>query len=87
LTVEAQARTASFVVPTEFRVLDRTEEEWRVIETALRSEARAARSGGTLDEAQASLLASIRADPSVTLAKANLEAGLDAISQAIAPEG
>jgi len=86
-TVEAQASSAGWIVPTEFRVLDRTEEEWRVIETALRSEARAARSGGALDEAQANLLASIRADPIVMQAKANLEAGLEAMSQVIAPPG
>lgn len=86
-TVEAQARSAGFIVPAEFRVLDRTEEEWRVIETALRWEARVARSGGSLDETQASLLASIRADPTVMQATANLEAGLDAMSQVIGPPG
>lgn len=81
--IDVQARNAAWIVSAELRVLERTPEEWRAIEGALRSEARAARSGSPFGGPEAALLASARADPAVIQAQANLAAGLAQMVEAI----
>lgn len=75
---------SSFSVPAEFRVLDRTTEQWHSIEGALRAEQRAERLGQPFVGAQAILLAGIRADIEVIAAEMRVAQHLAEVEAAIA---
>lgn len=77
------ATNARWLVPIEYRVAQRTPTEWEAIEIALRAEARAERSNESLGSGHATLLAAVRSDPAVIQAKANLDAHLGALTQAL----
>ena len=80
-----QWSAASRTVPTAFKAVERSAEQWDAIERALRAEARSQRLGAPLDAAHASLLASIRAEPAVVQAQAGLTESLAAIGVAFVP--
>lgn len=77
---------ASWRVPQELRVLDRSESEWRGIEIALRAKARAATGGAPLDPTDAGTLASIDASPEVAAAQAGLASQAADIAAAFAAQ-
>ncbi len=68
-------------VPAAFMVLDRTPEEWKIVEKAMRAEKRAMRRGETLNAAYAQLLGDIRSDIDVVEALQRIEANLATIDQ------
>lgn len=71
--------SASYSVPTEFRVVERTPQQWRELIRALRAEERALRLGETLSPQHAQLLATARAHSEVVQAAAQLATQLAAI--------
>lgn len=68
-----------------FRAVERSAEEWDLIENALKAEARAQRLQSALDEAQAALLAAVRSEAAVVAAEANLAGSLEAVRSAFVP--
>lgn len=78
------AGNAARRVPTEFIVLTRSPEEWSVIETAIRAESRAVRTGTELADEHAALLAGLRQDPAVVAAVARLDAAGETVEAAFA---
>lgn len=84
--LEVFIAAARFITPPEFKVVSRTDAEWKALEGALRAEARAARRGETLDQAKATLLASVRGNADVIAAKARLDGDLDEMIEALRPD-
>ncbi len=73
----------AYRVPPEFRANTRTHEQWKAIEQALRAERRAlADEDEELDDADATLLANVRAETEVVAAKLLLETNLTLIQAA-----
>ena len=70
---------ASRSVPASFKVLVRTDEQWRAIERALRAESRAAAGGPELSAEDAALLSSCRSDSAVVAAATRLDTQLASI--------
>jgi hypothetical protein len=68
-----------FRVPPEFRAVERTEDEWRAIEAALRAESRALRLNEELDELHAQLLNNVRSQAAVIDAGSRLQTDLQAV--------
>lgn len=68
-------------VEPSFRTHQRTLEQWKAIERALRAEKRALRLGEELDEDEAQLLANVRSDPLVTQAAIQLQIDLEIMTQ------
>jgi hypothetical protein len=66
-----------FKLPASFRILERTTEEWLIIEQALRVEQRCLRTGDALPDELEAALADIRSEPAVTAAEARLASDLD----------
>jgi hypothetical protein len=66
-------------VPSEFKVLSMADDEWVALEVAIRAEEWSQFSGALLDATQSSLLAAIRANPSVATAATQLAQSLAAI--------
>jgi hypothetical protein len=75
---------APYALPPEFRVLARTEAEWRCVVIALRAEARALRRSEQVDESIAELLATIRAEQGVVQAAIDLDSELAMIEAVFA---
>ena len=68
---------AAHRVPPEFRVAERSPEQWRAIKLALRAERRAIRLGEEVAEDHAQLLAEVRSDAALAEAAINLTANLE----------
>lgn len=66
-------------VPAAFLANDRTEDEWWMIERAVRAERRALRRGYELDPAHEQVLSDVRAEPEVQAARLRLDGDLDAM--------
>lgn len=66
-------------VPAEFRVLQRSEDDWKAVEKALRAERRALRRGEALEPAMEQLLTALRTEPAVVAAKQRLDSHLPAM--------
>ena len=75
-------RNKDWEVLFEFRMVDRTEQEWVDLRKALDNEKVSAKLGTTPSVSQQALLASLRANSKVALAKANLETNLSAAKAA-----
>jgi len=73
---------ATFNVDPQYRVAERSAEQWKSIEGALRAEKRAIRRGTELDPIQATLLTALRQESEVSAAAARLSAHL-ATTQAV----
>jgi hypothetical protein len=69
-------------LPIEFLVIDREETVWVALRDALANERISARLGEMRDAAAQTLLAQLRADPAVSMARANLDANLGVIEAA-----
>jgi len=83
LILLANWRTAAtFNVDPQYRVAERSAEQWKSIEGALRAEKRAIRRGTELDPTQATLLTDLRQESEVGAAAARLSAQL-ATTQAV----
>jgi hypothetical protein len=74
----------AYHIPSEMRVLVRTDQEWKELETAVAEEQSDLETGQPIPEAVANLLAQVRADPSVVAARAALDANLTAIEAVFA---
>lgn len=72
---------SAYRVDPAFRTTQRTHEDWKVVEEALRAERRALRMGEELHEEYAELLMELRAEPAVPEASALLEANLEGMQQ------
>ena len=68
--------------PIEFLVVERTQEQWVALRDALANERLAVRYPEMASQAAQSLLATLRSDPSVSAARANLDANLAAVTAA-----
>ncbi len=71
-------------VPREFRVVARTDAQWKQIGRALRAERRALRRGTALAPEHAAVLNDLRANPQVTAATVRLDLHLQAVEQVFA---
>jgi hypothetical protein len=69
-------------VPLEFEIVDRTEQEWVALRKALDNEKVCAKYGTAPSVSQQALLATLRANQKVALAKANLETNGSAVAAA-----
>ena len=69
-------------VPLEYLVLDRTQEDWVHVRQALANERISARYGEDPDPDDQAYLATVRADPTVSTAKVNLDTNLGAVKAA-----
>jgi hypothetical protein len=77
-------RNASmYAVPAEFRVLERTPEQWRFVEGALRAERRAERLQQPFEGEQVTMLAAMRADLDVIAADLRLNQHLANVQNAL----
>jgi hypothetical protein len=91
LSAEVQSRVSTVIanasrrVTPEFRVLGGADLWWTEVEKALIEERRSQRTGETLDEDSAALLASIRADPAVQAASVSLAAHVAGITEVLTP--
>jgi hypothetical protein len=74
-------QSSSYRVAPEFRVLEFPPDNWRLIEKALRAEARAARRDETLDDAYTDLLAGLRSNADVIAARQRLDTSLAIVEQ------
>jgi len=74
-------KAARYRVAPEFRVRQRTVEEWRAIQRALRAERRGNRIERELAEDHAALLAQVRSDPAVIQASDRLATNLPAMKE------
>ncbi|MEE8243510.1 MAG: hypothetical protein V3R27_00825, partial [Pseudomonadales bacterium] len=74
--LDVWATGAPYRVTPEFRAAQRTADQWKQLERALRAEARALRMGEDLDPAYAELLSSVRGEFAVVEAAARLASNL-----------
>ncbi len=73
--------SAVYRVPTEFRVIQRTPEQWEAIARAVRKEKKALKRGVPLAQQYADLLVAIRSDPQVMAAEQRLLLHLATVRQ------
>ena len=64
-----------------FRVVERTAEQWRSVELALRAEKRATATGQPLSDSQAALLNEVRSEPAVSEAQGQLNLYLEEVAE------
>ncbi|MCP3999069.1 MAG: hypothetical protein GY722_29000 [bacterium] len=81
ICINTSRQAAAYRVPTEFRVLQRTPEQWKAIERAVREEKKAMKRGVPLAQQYAGLLTAIRSDPQVAGAEQRLVLHLSAVRQ------
>lgn len=75
---------APYRIQAEFRATQRTHDEWKFVERALRSERQALRDESDLDETYAAILSNLRSDVKVVEAAIHLQMNLEAMEQSFA---